>query len=309
LQQRQADLDKITQDLSSSSFVAAESRLSIARTSYLAAKAVHDHAQLSGGNVQPDDIQLDVPAYAPAYRIKIAVAKTLTGDSDVVTAAKDALDEAQTELDDAQTAYNALLNTDAADRVQTARAKVSVAQERYEVAMDTLSRLQTGEHSPQVNIAAKSLDQAKTALDQTQYGVSSAQANLDLLETQLKKLTIYAPMDGVVLVRNVEPGEFVQPGATAFSMADLNNILITVYVPEDRYGQIKLGQQASVSVDSFPGETFTGEITFISDQAEFTPRNVQTVEGRSSTVYAVKLTVTNKNNELKIGMPADVVFK
>jgi HlyD family secretion protein len=107
----------------------------------------------------------------------------------------------------------------------------------------------------------------------------------------------------------VEPGEFVQPGAVTFAMADLSNMTITVYVPEDRYGQISLGQQADVTVDSFPGETFAAEVIHIADQAEFTPRNVQTVEGRSSTVYAIKLKVTDSEGKLKIGMPADVVFK
>jgi HlyD family secretion protein len=79
-------------------------------------------------------------------------------------------------------------------------------------------------------------------------------------------------------------------------------------VPEDRYGEIHLGQQASVKVDSFPDLTFTSDVTHIADQAEFTPRNVQTAEGRSSTVYAIKLTVTDPQDKLKPGMPADVTF-
>jgi HlyD family secretion protein len=153
------------------------------------------------------------------------------------------------------------------------------------------------------------VDQAQAAVDQAQKAVQQAQANLDMLDTQIAKLTVYAPMDGMVLTRSVEPGEFVQPGAVAFALADLNDITITVYVPEDRYGQISLGQQAQVIVDSFPGEIFSGEVIRIADQAEFTPRNVQTVEGRSSTVYAVKLKVTDSEGKLKIGMPADVVFK
>jgi len=309
LQQSQADLDQVIQNLSNASFVEAGTRLSNARTSYLIAKAVYDHAQLTGGKVRPEDVQVDVPPYAPAYRVKIAIAKLLSGDSDVVTAAKDAFDTAEAELDDAQTAYNALLNTDAADRVQTARAEVSVAQERYEVALDTLSRLQTGEHSPQVNIASMALAQAKTAVDQVQSAVNSAEANLALLDTQIKKLTVYAPMSGTIITRNVEPGEFVQPGAVIFAMADLTELTITVYVPEDQYGNIKLGQEATVTVDSFPNETFKAEVTHIADQAEFTPRNVQTVEGRSATVYAIKLKVTDTESKLKIGMPADVVFK
>jgi HlyD family secretion protein len=192
--------------------------------------------------------------------------------------------------------------------VLKARATVSVARQRREVALDTLSRLQTGEYSPQVKISSMSLEQAKTGLQQAQDAVNQAEANLALLDAQLKKLPEYAPMDGVILTRNVEPGEFVQPGASAITMANLNELTITVYVPEDRYGEIKLGQQATVSVDSFPNETFNGTITFISGQAEFTPRNVQTVEGRSATVYAVKLKVNDPQGKLKIGMPADVVF-
>ena len=116
-------------------------------------------------------------------------------------------------------------------------------------------------------------------------------------------------MDGVILTRNVEPGEFVQPGAVAFTMANLDELTITVYVPEDQYGNISLGQEAAVTVDSFSNETFDAVVTQIADQAEFTPRNVQTVEGRSSTVYAIKLKVTDSEGKLKIGMPADVVFK
>jgi HlyD family secretion protein len=270
---------------------------------------VRDHAQLTGGKVSPEDVQVDVTAYAPSYRIRIAIAKTLSGDSDVVTAAQDALDAADAELDKAEDMYSEMLSTEAADRVREARAGLAVAQERYEVALDTLSRLQTGENSPQVKISAMGLEQAKTALQQAESVIAQAEANVALLDTQIAKLTVYAPMDGAVLTRNVEAGEFVQPGSVAFALADLNNITITVFVPEDRYGQISLGQQADVTVDSFPGEVFTAEVIHIADQAEFTPRNVQTVEGRSSTVYAIKLKVTDSQGKLKIGMPADVVFK
>jgi multidrug resistance efflux pump len=308
LQTSQADLERVIQDLNNADFVAAETRLSNARMGYLIAKAVDDHAQLTGGKVRPEDVQVDLPPFAPSYRIKIAIAKTLSGDSDVVTAAQDAFDIAETELNDAEKAYNDLLTTDAAERVLEARAALSVAQERYEVALDTLARLQTGEHSPQVQIAAIGLEQAKAALGQAESAVQQAEANLSLLDTQIADLTVSSPMDGVILTRNAEPGEFVQPGAVAFSIADLDHLTITVYVPEDRYGQISLGQKAQVTVDSFPGETFPAEVIHIADQAEFTPRNVQTVEGRSSTVYAIKLKVTNTEGKLKIGMPADVAF-
>jgi HlyD family secretion protein len=311
LQQSQANLESVVKDLHNADFVAAETRLSNARMGYLISKGVYSRSQLTGGKVRPEDVNvnLDLPPYVPAYRVKIRIAKGLSGDSDVITAANDALDVAETELQDAQKAYDELLTSEAADNVRSARATVAVAQEHYESALDTLSRLQTGEHSPQVKIASMALEQAKAALQQAESGVNQAEANLALLDAQVAELTVSAPLDGIILTRNVEPGEFVQPGAVAFAMADLSNITITVYVPEDRYGQLKLGQQAAVTVDSFPGETFNAEVVHLADQAEFTPRNVQTVEGRSSTVYAIKLKVTDSEGKLKIGMPADVVFK
>jgi multidrug resistance efflux pump len=309
LQQVQAELEQVVQDLNNADFLSAETRLSQARMGYLIARSVRDHAQMTGGKVSPEDVQVELPAYAPSYRIKIAIAKTLSGESDILTAAQGALDSADTELSNAEKAYNELLVGEAADRVLGARAALSVAQERYEVARDTLSRLQTGDQSPQVKISAIGLDQAQAALGQAESAVHQAEANLALLDTQIAKLTVYAPMDGVILTRNIEPGEFVQPGSVAVALADLNNLTITVYVPEDRYGQIALGQSAQVTVDSFPEEIFNAEVIHISDQAEFTPRNVQTVEGRSSTVYAIELQVTNSEGKLKIGMPADVIFE
>ena len=219
------------------------------------------------------------------------------------------LDEAEIDLDDAQEDYDDALTTDGATDVLEARADVIVAREAHDLAADNLRALQTGADSPQVQAAAKAVEQATAALEQAKTNVAAAQSRLNTIETQLNKITINAPMDGVILTRNVEPGEFVQPGAVTFSMANLDELTITVYVPEDQYGNISLGQEASVTVDSFPNETFDAVVSQIADQAEFTPRNVQTVEGRSSTVYAIKLKVTDTGGKLKIGMPADVVFK
>jgi multidrug efflux pump subunit AcrA (membrane-fusion protein) len=117
---------------------------------------------------------------------------------------------------------------------------------------------------------------------------------------------IRTPIEGVLLVRSIEPGEVAAPGGTLLLVGDLTTLTLTVYVPEDHYGQITLGQSYPVRVDSFPGQVFSGRVTYISDKAEYTPRNVQTVQGRKNTVYAVRLTLTNPNLALKPGMPADV---
>ena len=117
---------------------------------------------------------------------------------------------------------------------------------------------------------------------------------------------VTSPIDGVVLQRLVQPGESVAPESTVLVIAPLNALNLKIYVPEDRYGQISLGQTYPVTVDSFPGETFYGKVSLISDKAEFTPRNVQTTDSRQTTVYAVKLDLEPTGGRLKPGMPADV---
>lgn len=117
-----------------------------------------------------------------------------------------------------------------------------------------------------------------------------------------------APFDGVVLYRSVEPGEIAAAGAPLITVADLSDLSLTVYVPEDRYGRITLGQTYPVTVDSFPGEVFQGAVRAIADKAEFTPRNVQTTDSRKTTVFAIRLDLPAESGKLKPGMPADVQF-
>lgn len=310
----QANLDRLSQSLQQADFLNAEQRLLDARLGYVIAQTVNYRAQNSTTSDDPVGLYnrthcgTNKGYFVDNARKTNAIYKC-TGDEQLGDAGRTLYNDARSELEDAQKAYNQLLTTDAADSVLQARADISVAQERYYSALDFLRTLQTGEQSTAVTAAQGIVDQAQITVDQAQKGVDQAQASLDLLDAQIAKLAVYAPMDGVILTRNVEPGEFVQPGASTFAMADLRDITITVYVPEDRYGQIELGQQADLTVDSFPGETFSAQVIHIADQAEYTPRNVQTVEGRSSTVYAIKLKVTDSDGKLKIGMPADVVFK
>lgn len=301
------NLETVVKDLNNADFVEAETRLMNARIAFLAALDVHTRSQATGGSISPDALPFSLPPAAPGYRTRIDAAKSLSGTDDLIDAAQDMYDVAKEELDSAQEAYDDLLGTEGAENVQAARAQLSVALERYQSAMDRLSILQTGENSLGVLAAKAGLGQAQAAVEQALTAAKQAEANLALIDTQMSKLTILAPTDCVVLTRNVEPGEFVQPGATAFILGRLNALTITVYVPNDRFGEIQLGQTATVRVDS-SDLTYTATVIRIADKAEFTPRNVQTVEGRSSTVYAIKLSVDNADGKLKIGMPADVVF-
>lgn len=142
-------------------------------------------------------------------------------------------------------------------------------------------------------------------------GVQAGQALLEVFysgngQTDGFNDKITSPVNGVVLDRSIEAGENAAPGATLVVVADLEHLTLTVYVSEDRYGQIALGQTYPVTVDSFPGEKFSGTVTSIASQAEFTPRNVQTTENRKTTVFAIKLALAPSGGKLKPGMPADV---
>jgi HlyD family secretion protein len=158
------------------------------------------------------------------------------------------------------------------------------------------------------SITANATGAGIVQLQQARIAVQLAQANLDLLDAQIAKTTVSAPVDGVVMIRNAEPGSVVNAGAALLTLGRLDELNLTVYVPEDRVGEVSLGQAANVVVDSFPGVLFKAAVTYISDQAEFTPRNVQTVSGRKNTVFAIKLRLSDTSEKLKPGMPADVTF-
>ena len=138
--------------------------------------------------------------------------------------------------------------------------------------------------------------------------VEGAQAALDGLMVLHDKLTIVAPVGGLVLERSIHEGELAAPGATLLTLGDLDEVTLTVYVPEDKLGQVLIGQPVEVQVDSFPERTFTGTVVFIAHEAEFTPRNVQTQEERVNMVFAVEVRIPNPDHALKPGLPADAVI-
>lgn len=249
-----------------------------------------------------------------------------------LTLAKDAVDKAQA----------ALNQVDDKDPTDPVRAQAEANLQAAKDARDTLVRLLSWyKGSPtdidqaildaNLRVAEAALDQAQINYDKVKDGpdpallkramdavalaqahLASAQAlgasQLESIDLQLAKLEITAPADGVILQRNVEPGETITPGGALFQMGQLASLQVTVYLPEDQYARVKPGEQAQVHVDAYPSRTFTATVLYISDQAEFTPRNVQTVEGRKDTVYAIRLSIENPDMSLKPGMPSDVTF-
>jgi multidrug resistance efflux pump len=238
----------------------------------------------------------------------LAQAQAANENEAVLDEAEALREAAEAELEAANEAYDVALDDEAADEVLAARAVVAVARSRLETAHERLASLRTGDESLPVRVAQAALAQAQAARDHAAGVLAQAQAELALVEAQMDRLTIQAPIAGVVVTRSVEPGEVVIAGGVVMAIGDLQRLTITTYIPESRYGEIALGASATVTVDSFPGETFRAEVVRIADQAEFTPRNVQTEEGRRTTVFAVELSVENPEGKLKPGMPADVVF-
>jgi len=143
-------------------------------------------------------------------------------------------------------------------------------------------------------------------LAQAEANVENSKANIDLVKKSIRDSYITSPIDGYVVKRFINRGETVSPLSSLFKVTDLNIAELYVYVSQVDLGKVKLGQTAQVSVDSFPDKTFEGTVVYISPEAEFTPKTIQTKEERTKLVYAVKIHILNPAHELKAGMPADV---
>lgn len=183
-----------------------------------------------------------------------------------------------------------------AQAVERARTAEGVAEAGLQQANDRLTLVREGPRR-------ESVDAARAAVAQAEAGLARA---LALLE----HTRITAPFSGVIAVRYREPGEAVSPGLPVVSLRALDDRWVRIYVREDRVGTVRLGQPAEIRTDSWPDRAFRGVVEFISSEAEFTPRAVQTTEERTKLVYAVKVRVEgDEEGALKPGLPADVVLQ
>lgn len=178
------------------------------------------------------------------------------------------------------------------DRSQTAYA---TAQARADQTMQQLSLAVEGPRLEEIDLAAARVEQAKQVLNLSQTRRSYAQ--------------ITAPVDGVVLSKNIEAGEYVSPGTPVVTIGDLNQVWLKAYIAETDLGKVKLGQDVAVTTDTYPGKVYKGNIGFIASEAEFTPKSIQTAEERVKLVYRIKITLDNTSRELKPGMPADALIQ
>ena len=145
----------------------------------------------------------------------------------------------------------------------------------------------------------------KEDIEDARAQVDQARASVKLNETQLSYTTLYSPISGVVLVKSGEIGEVVNPGTSVLTMADIEKVWLKAYIPETSLSEVKWGQEVIVTTDLRPKKEYKGRISFISSQAEFTPKQIQTEKERVTLVYRIKVDISNKDHELKPGMPAD----
>ena len=213
--------------------------------------------------------------------------------------AKDVLNQASDTLQNAQEDFNrmeSLYKVTAATKKQRddAESHYTVAKAQASSAQQALLKLQNFARPEDVKAALARVDQAV-------YSVR-------LLEKSIQDCTVHSPVNGIVTEKLVEEGELAAPGTGLYVITNLDMVKLTIYVPETDLGNIRLGQEARISIDSRSGATFAGKVTYISPIAEFTPRDIQTKDERVKLVYAVRIEIANPQGIFKPGMPADAAL-
>jgi HlyD family secretion protein len=240
-----------------------------------------------------------------------------------IAAAQATVDRAKAETVRAQAdaaRYQPLVKKDEVSQQQydAVRTTYETAVARQKEAEEQFKLVKEGPRREQIEQARAALLQARERfrllrngsrqedIEQARARLAVAQAALAEAETRLSYATVVCPLTGVVLSKNIEPGEYVSPGTPVVTVADLENIWVRAYVNETDLGRVKVGQRARVTSDSYPHKVYDGRLAFVASQAEFTPKTVQTEKERVKMVYRVKVDITNQNMELKPGMPAEV---
>jgi len=167
-----------------------------------------------------------------------------------------------------------------------------------------LDKIQT-----QLDIAQNAVQAAKLAQADLDYRERGLREKLRLVEKRIADAIVQAPISGTVVEKYHEVGETLTPGESIVSIADLRKMYALVYIPETKLGSIQLNQTIRLRIDTYPDRNFEGRIAWISPEAEFTPKNVQTREARVELVYAIKVTVENPEGIFKIGMPVEAYLK
>jgi HlyD family secretion protein len=208
---------------------------------------------------------------------------------DLLKQAKVNLDQAVTDRDRMQALYES--NTVTKKQFEEALNRYELTLAQYNSAKDNLSKVKSIIRPEEIQGAKANLRKAIATVDQLKQNISDC--------------SIHSPSDGFISKKYVESGEIVAPSSSLLKVSNLETVNLVIYVSEVELGKVKLGQTAEIKVDAFEEKTYTGKIIFISPEAEFTPKNIQTQDERTKLVFGVKIEIPNPQFELKPGMPAD----
>jgi multidrug resistance efflux pump len=256
------------------------------------ANLAHAQAQVNQAQAAARYAEVERDRYAegtPEYKVADGRYRAALTQQDLAKAARDG---AQRALDDllAIRANPIALDT----QVNAAQAKWEEAKSQVMQAQAALDALKNGATPEQLAMARANVKQADTALK--------------LLQIQRGQLTLRAPSPGVIAKRSVNLGEAASAGAPLLTIANLDAVKLTLYVPEAQLGRVALGQRVRVKIDAYPQRAFDGQVVFMSPQAEFTPRNVQTADERATTVFAVRIALANPDRALTMGMTGEAMI-
>jgi HlyD family secretion protein len=237
-----------------------------------------------------------------------------------VAAAQSQYDGAKKDWDRAQTLYkNDDISTSQYDQFRT----------RFESAEANLRQVKEQANLVQAGPRAETIESAKSQVERARAALRGGQANgietkrreqdivarqgdieraksqIALIDSQLTDTIAVSPINGIVLVKAADVGEVLAPGTSVVTVGDMEHPWLRAYIREQDLGRVKLGDKVKVTTDSFPGKVYAGHVSFVSADAEFTPKQIQTSEERVKLVYRIKIDVDNSSHDLKSNMPAD----
>ena len=209
--------------------------------------------------------------------------------SDLVEQARINLDAAKTDRDRTENLYKE--NSITKQQYDNALSRYDLAAAQYQTAKDNLTKIKNITRPEDIESARANLNKAISAYD--------------LLKQNISDCSVYAPVNGIISKKFVEKGEIVNPQSSLLKISDLETVNLMIYVSETELGKVKLNETADVTVDAYKDKVYKGKVIFISPEAEFTPKNIQTKDERTKLVFGVKLEIPNPQFDLKPGMPAD----
>ncbi len=285
------------------------------------------------GTIETTDIIISSKVGGTVEEIKADEGSNISKGDTILTIDHETLDiqlrQAEAGLDGANAQFQLVKEGARKEDINQAKEAVKQAGANLESAKSDLSRLKSLYESQA--ITEKQFEDVKTRADIAESQYQSAKANLekmnnisrpaeikqaeanygktaasvDLIEKQIRDSFIISPIRGSVVEVYAEEGENVNPQTSLVKVSNLSEVELIIYISETDLGKVKTGQDAEVSIDTFPDKTYNGKITYISPEAEFTPKNIQTKDERTKLVFKVKIKIPNPAYELKAGMPAD----